>query len=180
MWFRRYLFAMFLLCLPVLAVAGSPMDECMLTQLGLADDTVTVGEVRQYCQAQQALNFKVLENEKPQLETVKTMGSEQASDITLGDDSITTRDGSALSRRVFLEKTQALNPFALVPHKPNYIIIANNMAKANEAPFEQDDPGRDYSFDPWETKFQISLKMFPGLSTQMTWSYLIMKMNKWS
>lgn len=146
------------------AVQAQPaLDECMLTHISIADDTMTIGEVRQLCKAQLLLDTEE-SPESADLDITVPAKSQQASglnndaDVTLQDDTIATEDGSAVTRRVLLEKTQARNPFALMPHKPNYIIFANNMAKPNEDPFQRDDPNRDYNFQPWETKFQISLK----------------------
>src|SRR5690606_13418326 len=67
------------------------------------------------------------------------------------------QDDSAITRRTFLEKKEALNPFVLLPHRPNYIILSNNMSAPHQTPFEQ--AGDDVDFQPWETKFQISLKV---------------------
>ena len=148
--------------LPV-AHAQSPLDDCMLTQMGIADDTMTIGEVRQLCHAQLILDIEEQAAEQAEAaaeasDAPVASGIKNDFDVTIKDDTIATEDGSALTRRLLLEKTQARNPFALMPHKPNYIIFANNMSKANEDPFQRDDPGRDYNFQPWETKFQISLK----------------------
>lgn len=69
-----------------------------------------------------------------------------------------TKQTSALSTRIQLERQQS-NPFSLLPHKPNYIILSNNFSKTNEKPFRDNDPGESFHFQPWETKFQLSLKV---------------------
>ncbi|WP_238532308.1 phospholipase A [Methylophaga frappieri] len=135
------------------------MDKCILTQIGIVDDTMTIGEVRQLCAAERQLDLAEPINEKAADEVANVAAEPQNIEVTLEENTIATEDGSAVSRRVLLEKTQARNPFALMPHKPNYIIFANNLSSTHETPFEQDDPNRDYNFQPWETKFQISLKM---------------------
>ena len=142
-----------LLAIVLLATLGQPLwlqadeqfDQCLLSQMATADDTVTLGQLRQYC-TEQGTQQK-LDN------TI-----DRTVEIELTESGIRTEDKSAISRRVFLEKKEARNPFVLLPHKPNYIILSNNMSSPNEAPFEQSDPDEDFHFQPWETKFQISLK----------------------
>ena len=65
---------------------------------------------------------------------------------------------SAIGRRYQLER-QENNPFSLLPHKPNYLILSNNLGSTNEAPFNQAFPDKDTHIQPWETKFQISFKV---------------------
>jgi len=69
-----------------------------------------------------------------------------------------TKQTSALSTRIQLERQQS-NPFSLLPHKPNYIILSNNFSKPNEKPFRDNAPDENFHFQPWETKFQLSLKV---------------------
>lgn len=138
-------------CWPYAAQSQDSFNQCLLAQMATADNTVTLGELRQYCQSvdEQLESEEALTDAEPVTESV---------DIKVTQQGVTTSDKSALSRRQFLEKKEARNPFVLLPHKPNYIILSNNMSSANEAPFEQDDPNEDFHFQPWETKFQISLK----------------------
>ncbi len=65
---------------------------------------------------------------------------------------------SFLEHRVEKERQTADNPFALSPHKVNYILPVTYNSSPDEAPFA----GREdyYPFDKLEAKFQISLK-FP-------------------
>ena len=65
---------------------------------------------------------------------------------------------SLLEHRVEKELEVADNPFALSPHKVNYILPVTYNSSPNEAPFA----GREdyYPFDNLEAKFQVSLK-FP-------------------
>jgi len=133
---------------PYAAQSEDNFNQCLLTQMATADDTVTIGQLRQYCDPSEQASKADLE------ENTDT----KPVDIQVTEQGVTTADKSALSRRQFLEKKEARNPFVLLPHKPNYIILSNNMSSPNEAPFERDDPNEDFRFQPWETKFQISLK----------------------
>jgi phospholipase A1 len=139
------------------AYADQAMDTCMLSKMVTSDDSVTVGNIREICAAEITMQKQ---EELDPVSLPEAVENQQES-ISIDDDSATieTAEGSALSRRLVLEKTQSNNPFAFLPHRPNYFIFSNNIGSANEAPFDAADPGRDYDFQPWESKFQISLKL---------------------
>jgi phospholipase A1 len=140
------------------AQADPAMNACILSKMATSDDTVTVGDIRAICSAD------ISSQKQESFDPVTLPAVKRAEEQTIsldGDDatSIKTADGSALTRRLVLEKSQSNNPFAFLPHRPNYFIFSNNVASYNEAPFEASDPGNDYDFQPWESKFQISLKL---------------------
>lgn len=58
-------------------------------------------------------------------------------------------------QRVVLEKQASKNRFAIIPHKPNYVLPAS-IAKVNRQPYA--DLPVDAELDNVEVKFQISLK----------------------
>lgn len=58
-------------------------------------------------------------------------------------------------RRVNLEKQASKNRFAIIPHKPNYVLPAS-ISKVNDEPYA--DLPIDTELDEVEVKFQISLK----------------------
>lgn len=142
------------------AHAASAMDDCILSKIATSDDSVTVGNIRDICRGE-------IVAEKPAIlpdnaAASLTINNEQVDDVPMADeqvDSIQTADGSALTRRLVLEKSQSNNPFVFLPHRPNYFIFSNNMASPNQAPFDAAYPDDDNSFQPWESKFQISLKL---------------------
>lgn len=139
------------LCLAAPVSADESLQRCLLQQIATADDSLTMGELRRYCDAEHATSVVILDETRevaPRQVDIADLAVEPEQE-----------EVSAIRRRLFLEKKEARNPFALLPHKPNYIILSNNMASPHEAPFELDDPGEDYNFKPWETKFQISLKL---------------------
>jgi phospholipase A1 len=134
---------------PFAVQARDDFNQCLLAQMATADDTVTIGELRQLCESDETqtdIDKAAKANKKPV-------------DIEVTENGVETEDESAVTRRLFLEKKEARNPFVLLPHKPNYIMLSNNMSSPNEAPFEAADPDDDFHFQPWETKFQISLKL---------------------
>jgi phospholipase A1 len=122
----RYILILTLFILPY-EVTANTLNVCLLKQIELADDTQTIGEIKNLCQT-------------------------QTSTIEAGAT-------SAITQRVTYERAYSQNPFSLLPHKPNYILLSNNLASPHEDPFEMAYPERDVNFQPWETKFQISLKV---------------------
>ena len=60
-----------------------------------------------------------------------------------------------IAKRNLLEKNASSNPFAILPHKPNYILPVTYF-KANENPYKGVLQG--YNLDDIEAKFQVSLK----------------------
>ncbi len=116
---------------PVFAVFS--MDNCLLEQMDSANASATVGDLKAIC----------------------LQLSNNASQLT----ETTTSIKSAIKRRVAFENQQQTNPFSLQAHKPNYIILSNNLDSPNEQPFNDSDPDRGFDFQPWETKFQLSVKI---------------------
>ena len=140
------------------AHADQAMDECVLSKMATSDDSVTVGNIREICTAE--ISMQKQEQSEPAY--LSEMTEDDQESISIDEDEATkieTADGSALSRRLVLEKSQSNNPFAFLPHRPNYFIFSNNTASYNEAPFDAADSDREYDFQPWESKFQISLKL---------------------
>jgi len=60
-----------------------------------------------------------------------------------------------LQKRILLEKHASSNPFAIIPHKPNYLLPIT-FFDANEVPYQ--DILQGYNLDNVETKFQVSMK----------------------
>lgn len=91
-----------------------------------------------------------------------------ASEITLGEmreqciKKLSQDDNAAndsnLDKRLQFDKLSWNNPFSISMHKPNYILIASQNKKTNEAPFENQFPSEDIALDETEVKFQISAK----------------------
>lgn len=120
--------------LPVVAAASADgLDDharCLLDALARAAPEQTVAELRASCAAPVA----------------------QAAVQAAAPEPVTAR--------LALEQQAASNPFALLPHRPNYVLLgAYNFADPNEAPLRGQFPGTDPDLDHVETKFQISLKV---------------------
>ena len=60
-------------------------------------------------------------------------------------------------RRQF-DKQLSLHPLSLVSHKPNYLIGGYYFTKPQTSPFDAQFPDRDIAIEPFELKFQLSLK----------------------
>lgn len=130
------------------------LDQCLQNQLLVSADSVTIGELRARCNT---LRIKRLSDANTAENALPNEEGMEGKEGMVNDEGIVTVE-SALARRLTFE-SENNNPFSLLPHKPNYIIISNNMASPNEAPFQEAFPDRNTHFQPWETKFQISLKV---------------------
>jgi phospholipase A1 len=118
------------------------IDQCLQEQLAVSADNVTIGELKARCDKLR----------------IKRPDDTNTAEIALPDEDGMVTVESALERRLTFE-SENNNPFSLHPHKPNYIIISNNLASPHEAPFKEAFPDKNVHFQPWETKFQISLKV---------------------
>ncbi|MBE0439637.1 MAG: phospholipase A [Gammaproteobacteria bacterium] len=128
-----------LVYIPIQGVHALTFEHCLQQQFEQSDDNKTLGELRRYCQ--------------------KAVIDDNVASITNQDELVGSFETSALTQRLKFEQRVDQNPFTLLPHKPNYILISNNLASPNEQPFQQAFPDRAINIQPWETKFQISLKL---------------------
>lgn len=118
------------------SASAESISDCLQQQLMTSSDSMTLGELRAYCESTSA----------EQSETVTAL---EQNDV---------QEESAITRRLRLERENDGKLFSLQPHKPNYILLSNNLASQNEQPFNEAFPNRNIHLQPWETKFQISLK----------------------
>ena len=116
------------------AWADSPpvaFESCLLERLREASNELTVGELRRQCEA----------------DTQPGATSPEQEAATPAD--------TPVERRVALEREAQSNPFAITPHKRNYVLPVTYNSSPNSTPF-----GAGTEIDRWEVKFQFSFK-FP-------------------
>jgi len=138
------LFLILSLNLPQLGYSKELTDlqRCLLEFQEQAGDEITMGEARKQC-----------------LEKTKATVEMAAEEKKVADEDM----ADALDRRLATDDRNVLEPFTLMAHKPNYLLIAShNFSGINAEPFKEqfDDPALE--LDDTEAKFQISLK-FPLL-----------------
>ena len=113
------------------AASADEFANCMADRLQRADDRTTVGELRRQCQDQSS-------------------SKEQVADA---------QEGDVVSRRLREDREHVLEPFTLMAHKPNYILVATyNSTGYDSAVYQEayDDPTIDMK--DTEAQFQISIK----------------------
>lgn len=64
---------------------------------------------------------------------------------------------NALEERIWMETAIEENPFAIAPHKPNYLLPVTYNSAPNEGPFSDNYPDGELNHE--EVHFQISLKV---------------------
>jgi len=112
-----------------LPTMADEMDTCMITLMRQAGDDVTLGELRTRCN-----------------ERIDT-GSEPLEQV------------AAVDKRLQIDRTNVLQPFTLMAHKPNYFLAGAYNAEGYDATLykqQYDDPS--IVTDDIEAQFQISLK----------------------
>ena len=121
--------------LPNLVVAGNEQD-CMVQALETADPDMTIAELRLQCEKEIAEGTYVVASEK---------------EVPVVED------------RMRQDRKHVLQPFTLMTHKPNYILLAAYNASGYDSRLWQeayDEP--DLQWDDTEAQFQLSIK-FPLL-----------------
>lgn len=128
------LVALCLLVLPGIGMAAfsDAMKECMLQQMEDGGEEMTLGQLKAQCQGK--------------LEGGDTVQSDKVSE-------------GIIEERLNVDKRNILQPFTLMSHKPNYILLASyNSNGYNAEVFREqfDDPSIE--LDDTEAKFQLSIK----------------------
>jgi len=116
--------------LPQSALADE-MNACVSKMIQQADDSVTIGAIRQAC--------------KKHLDTATPLAQDM--------------DSSFVSKRIQQDKEHVLQPFTLMSHKPNFVLLAAyNTTGYNPDVYRSfiGDPGLEV--DDVESQFQISIK----------------------
>ena len=123
----------------MLAVIAAPqisrandLTECMTTMMQQVDDSMTIAELRLQCEKQLHEGTYVVQD----------------------------KESSVVSERIRDDKEHVLQPFTLMSHKPNYILMgAYNTVSYDPAVYRDqfDDPSID--LDDTEAQFQVSVKV---------------------
>lgn len=105
----------------------------MQTRLAWADDTMTIGQLRQQCLDELAL--------------ATTTSSEQESPTGQG------------LERIQVDKSNILKPFTLMAHKPNYLLLGTyNSVGYNSEHYQEQYQRDNIETDNYEVHYQFSLK----------------------
>lgn len=108
-------------------------DACMMRMLKAAGDDVTVGQIRETCEA-------------------------EISRAVEQQDELVGAEENALERRVRQEDSNVSDLWTITPHKQNYILLgAYNLSSPHEGPWEES-AGKDIELNKTEVKFQVSFK----------------------
>lgn len=125
----------------------SLLDNCLLNRLKDASGDIPVSLLRQACDEEAAELNQKQKDAKSDLPNLSGEPQGAEADSRVHQDSVVK---SRLEREL-----QAIdNPFAIMPHKPNYFLPFTYNHHPNEQPFA----GREGELEPFEMKFQFSLK----------------------
>lgn len=119
-------------------VSANRLQECLQQQVLAATDDKTIGELKVVCEAQlTALN------KKPEAETSQIEQKEP-------------EESDLLKQRLRQEYRARNNRFAILPHKPNYVLPITFNSNPNNEGFDL--AGDEREIDNLEVKFQVSFK----------------------
>jgi outer membrane phospholipase A len=119
------------LLVPTHSHAESTLTDCLNREMDGADNTVTLGEVRERCNFEQNL-------------------------LPLAEDKPPSSGKSNVDERLKFESAVATNPWVITPHRPNYLLPLTYNSSVNNLPFVS----QNEQFKSTEASFQISFK-FP-------------------
>lgn len=135
------IFLIFFLSLPQpgLSQELSDLQRCLLEMQEQASENITMGEARKQC-----------------LEKTHGMDGVEADEKKVAVD-----DGvDVLDRRLATDDRNVLEPYTLMAHKPNYILVAShNFSGINPEPYREQYNDPTLETNDTEAKFQISLKI---------------------
>ncbi len=125
------------------------LQQCLVESLATAGDEVTIGQLKLNCAKRLATPQMTADHQ-----TSDT--ARQAETVELQERPEATPE-SQVDKRIALEQATVGNPFALTPHKQNYVLPVTYNHNVNEKPFQDTDERGE--LDETELKFQISFKV---------------------
>ncbi len=126
------------------SLRADELDQCLQQKIVTADDTVTIGMLREQCR-QETAGSKFMVETTPEEQEDK--GKEGA-----------TAEKGVVEDRLQQERKVALQPFSILPHKPNYILPLAYNGQGYSNTYYTDSDGQSYDFDRLEAQFQLSIK----------------------
>jgi len=126
---------------PAAGAAGdfTSYEECLMETMKTAADSMTVSQVKQACGP-----YRMPER------TAEALPVEETS----APDILPTEELPAVTRRVTYESKNQGNLFTIIPHRPNYLLLASYNDNLSGEGLQLEDSELDYT----EVKFQLSFK----------------------
>lgn len=138
--YRFFIIIPFMLFFSQQTLAIDKMQQCILDKVASSSDETSIGEIKKSCQAS-------LEQElKPQHED----------ELLVVEVAEPTEESTLVKDRLQQERGAHENRFAILPHKPNYILPITFNSSPNEDGFDL--AGDQREIDNLEIKFQVSFK----------------------
>ncbi len=128
-----WLVVLILSFLPISSMAEpKATDSCLLEQIKLADDDMSIGEIKQHCQQ---IMKALQQGPLPEIPSTPLINS-----------------------RLEAERKVAFNPYVLTPHKMNYILPVSYSTDINSQAYSGE-AGWGGDLQDVEAKFQLSIKV---------------------
>lgn len=124
-------------------------DRCILQEFDQRDNDTPISEIRAYCS--KASNLAIY---RPSKELLPDDSFTEASED--GSDQPKKEDSDVIKKRLRLEYRASDNRFAILPHKPNYLLPLTFNNRPNQEGLNSGNESADV--DNVEVKFQVSFK----------------------
>lgn len=131
---KLFMMVGFVILASIVASTGMAEDlkECMSDMMDKVSDSMTIGDLRLKCQEQ----------------------------LHAGTYQPVEKESAVVSERFRLDKEHVLEPFTLMAHKPNYILIGAYNGNGYDAKYFQEQYNNSsIEFDDTEAQFQVSIKV---------------------
>ncbi len=129
--------------------ASSDFEACVLESIKTANDEVTIGEIRSQCQRSIAVESNHVEEQAGKSDDTLIVKNQSTSKIE-------KEESTLVKDRLRQEYRARKNRFAILPHKPNYILPVTFNNSPNNEGFDL--AGDEREIDNVEIKFQVSFK----------------------
>ncbi|AOE50562.1 phospholipase A [Kangiella sediminilitoris] len=131
------------------AAYSQDYDQCLLQRMDVVSDDTSIKEIKEYCERESDRAFF---RRSKDLFASDPADSEDASGQAEGE----SEESTLLKKRLRLEYRIRDNRFAIIPHKPNYLLPLTYNRRPNEDSLQA--TGDEREVDNTEIKFQVSFK----------------------
>lgn len=125
-------------------------DECVLQRIEVVNDDTPIKEIKKHCEKNSSLAIY-----RPSKEVLYTESEDSEGNVA-GSDEEKQKGSTLLKKRLRMEYRVRDNRFAIIPHKPNYLLPVTFNNTPNQDSLENSNDERQV--DNIEVKFQVSFK----------------------
>jgi phospholipase A1 len=115
-------------------------DDCLLREIKKASGNVTVDDLKKTC-------------------STNKQGSAMPTAASTIEGDNNKKTVAAVDERLAMERQVEVQPWVLIPHKPNYFLPVSYNSDPYDKPYQSLSGSEEYELDNTEVKFQFSFKL---------------------